>query len=238
MKILILEPHGDDALLSCHSILKTNNEIDILTLSERPSDGLKNYYKSINNVEFLGFPNLWYRNGKPILNTHQVHREFKEGLPISNNYVNKLIEIYGNEYYDDLNMVKTVIKDDYNNYDIVVCPIAVVHPYHVIVREAWKSINSEIPTLYYADKYYIQNRYAKEMYEDLVKSMKLDKEYNSGYNRLDKENKIISEILCSVYPSESQLLRFYSDIILWYPCKYAYKSNELVERLIGELYEC
>ena len=237
MKILILEPHGDDALLSCYSILETNHDIDILTFSARSSDGLEKHYPSIKGLMFCNINNLWYPDGKIILKTHEVHKAFTAGEPIAHNYLTKLKEIFGSEFDEDVEEVKEkiLLTLGQSQPDIVVCPISVVHPYHIVVREAWRSLQLDIPTLYYADKYYIQNRYGKEMYEDLRTELHLDQEVNPGYEYLSEKNTRIANILCEVYPSESMLLRFYSDIILWYPCKYAYKSNEKVEELINDL---
>lgn len=238
MKILLLEPHGDDALLSCHSILKTDNEIYLLTFSDHASYGLEKYYPSIKKLEFMDFKNLWYPNGKPILKTYQVHKDYLDGKPIAEDYLAVIKEIFKEDWDVSLDHIKNKISDlvSLNNFDIVLCPSAVVHPYHIAVREAWLQFNKNIniPTIFYADKYYIQNRYAKEMYEYLVKSWNF-KEHNPGYVQLEEENTKIKDILWDVYPTEGKLLRFYSDIILWYPCKYMYDNNEKVEELINEL---
>ena len=123
-------------------------------------------------------------------------------------------------------------------YDLVLCPIGIVHPYHLVVNKAWNEVNDYLsgvglPTLYYADKHYIQNRYGKEMYETAKISLNLDREINPGYTMLRESSKIVSDALCKVYPTESKLLRFYSDIILRYPCKYAYNSH--IEKVVRSL---
>lgn len=238
MKILLLEPHGDDALLSCFSLLKTNNDIDLLTFSERGSEGLISKFESITNHEFVNFPNIWYKDGKVILNTHDVHRRFLNKEPISSQYDTQLQDIYKDEWISDFMMIESKIAEyiSHKEYDLVVCPSGITHPYHVLIRQVWSKIKGNIPTLYYADKYYIQNRYSKEMYEDLKSHLNCDKEINPGYVRLEVENKELVDILYEVYPSEGKLMRFYSDIILWYPCKYMYNSNDIIiERLVGDL---
>lgn len=240
MKILILEPHGDDALLSCFDLLKTDNEIHLLTFSERGSEGMVDKFESVTHHEFMNFPNIWYKDGKPILKTHDVHRRYLNKEPISSQYDDQLHEIYkdNDEWITDKCMIQKAINRyiESGTYDIVVCPAGVTHPYHVLIREAWCTLNYHIPTLFYADKYYIQNRYSKEMYEDLKKQYGCDTEVNPGYVRLETENKELVDLLYEIYPSEGKLMRFYSDIIAWYPCKYMYRSyDKIIKRLVGEL---
>ena len=60
-KILVFEPHGDDALISCYHLLNNSkNEIVLVTFSDRPSEGLKEYFPNIVSTVFLEIPDLHY----------------------------------------------------------------------------------------------------------------------------------------------------------------------------------
>lgn len=242
MKILILEPHGDDALLSCNSILDTDNDIDILTFADyRSSEELKNYYNSIKCTKYLNNNNLWYPEGKFPLNTRIIHKDYINGINVYDKFIDFISDKFRESYYNSIELSKNSLLREVQNlskYDIVLCPSGIVHPYHLVINRMWNNINKEynIPTIYYADKYYIQNRYGKELFNSSIDSMNL-KFSNKDilFNRLDTPNRKISDILCKVYPTESKLLRFYNDIIEWYKCVYAYNTNDKIKEIMNEL---
>src|SRR5438094_969882 len=55
MQVTILEPHGDDALISCWPILrKNNNEVRVITFgNSRNSAGLMNHFPSVKETRYL-----------------------------------------------------------------------------------------------------------------------------------------------------------------------------------------
>lgn len=236
MKILILEPHGDDALLSCYDLLKSDEEIFLMTFSERGSDSLQEKMPSIKYSEYMDYPNLWFRDGKSLLKSHEVHRDYNNGVSVYYKYLKTLMSEFGEEFIRDVEQVSRRIAEIMYQYDpdVVVCPVGLSHPYHVVVREAWNSIKCK-PTLYYVDKYYIQTRYNKEIYQDFLRNNSEYREYNPGYEPLPESRDEIASLLKECYPTESMLLRFYSDIILNYPCKYVYEPNNIVERLLSKI---
>lgn len=237
MKILILEPHGDDAVLSCNSILETSNDIDIVTFSDsRSSEGLRKYYPSINSTTYVGFDNLWFADNKPLLKTHKVHKDYKQGKPIAKNYDQTLIDNFGDDYYRSENeLYNYLLKSSIDTYDLVLCCSGISHPYHVALRNAMLRYlkSHEIPVLWYGDKYYLNNRYAKEFYETLPEILDVDSEINEGYEEI-ADNSLVRIAMENVYPTEVKLFRFYSPIILNCKCKYYYNSKytEIIDKVI------
>jgi hypothetical protein len=229
MKALVIEPHGDDAILSCNSFLKLKDiDKDVITFSSRPSYELSKYYP-VNNIQYMELDNLWYKDGKPILKTNIVHREFNEGLPIYDNYIETLrseFEDFDKHVDEIYNKLSTIIST--NSYDMLVGPVGLVHPYHVAVRVAINKLDTELPILYYVDKYYISNRYAKELYANYVKEYG-GIEINPGYTKYEKEDEELINNFCAAYPTEKMLLRFYRETIGSIPCKYIYNNNKLDE---------
>ena len=239
MKILILEPHGDDALLSCHDVLTNlNNEITLLTFSARSSYKLIEIYPTIKRAPYLDTRNLWFPDGHPLLKTHEVHRDYLDNKPIYDSYINLLLSVFRQEYIEDYEEVlKSIFQElQKDRYDVVLCPVGLSHPYHVIVSHCWtdefsKLSRGDVPTVYYGDKHYIQTRYCKELFLNYVSSRQLSV---TGYGEVIPKNQNLEDALRVAYPSEVKLLRFYSDVILFHKCIYAYDPNNqsLVERML------
>ena len=243
MRVLILEPHGDDAVLSCNSILETNNDIDIVTFSdERTSEGLKEFYPSVKSTKYVGFDNLWFKDNKPLLETHKVHKDYLLHKPIAKNYDKTLIENFGDEYRRaEYELYNYLSNFSINEYDLVVCCSGISHPYHVALRNAMlRYLKSyEIPVLWYGDKYYLNNRYAKEFYETLPEILDVDSEINEGYEEIP-DNLLVQLAMEAVYPTEIKLFRFYRPIILNCKCKYYYNSKyeEVIDTIALGGIEC
>lgn len=231
MNTLIIEPHGDDALFSCFDILDKAPEssISIFTLSDhRSSEGLKKYFKSVGYATYVGIDNVYYPNGKVVLKTHQVHRDYVNGVPIFDNYRKFL---YSDEFeyskYVKIaeDQIKDIVKDILfkNKYDLVITNLGLSHPFHIATSKAVTEV-SDIPVLYMVDKPYISNRYNKELYENFLKTHTDMLEINPGYYNVVGNDKI-EKILRDVYPTEVKLLRFSSDVLLYGNLKYCYNKK-------------
>ena len=237
MNILILEPHGDDAILSANSLLALPEaNIDIITFADfRTSEGLKEFFPSIRKTEYIDHNNLYYFDRKPILKTNQVHRDYIEGKPIIDNYNNMLLDYFGDLYTKAENLAYDTIKSiDFDQYDLLACPVGLSHPYHVVLRNALiRSINEDCldkPVLWFADKPYISNRYNKEIWSLMPRFLGVDSEINPGYEEIPELTDIY-KIMKKVYPTEMNLFTYTGDIILKFHCKYLYDSK--YENLIG-----
>ena len=239
MKILLLEPHGDDALISCTSLLYDDtNDIDLVTFSEsRSSEGLRAYFPSIKNCTYLSLDDLYFKDNKPLLNTHKVHRDYLNGIELVGKYDDMLIGSLGFPYLRLMdNFYEALLNIDMNQYELVVSPVGLSHPSHVGLRNAVIKLGIDKPIIWYVDKPYISTRYNKEILTCIPKYLGTDREVNPGYVEVSDRDDIYY-ILSKVYPSEVRLYRFTGDIIAKYPNKYLYSSRhrEVIEPLIPSL---
>ena len=239
MEILVLEPHGDDALISCTSLLyEDTNDIDLITFSEsRSSEGLREYFPSIMNYTYLSLDDLYFKDNKPLLNTHKVHRDYLDGVELVGKYDDMLIRSLGLPYLRLIDNFYEALSDiDFSSYDLIVSPVGLSHPSHVGLRTALLKIDTDKPILWYVDKPYISTRYNKEILTCIPKYLGTDREVNPGYVEVPDRDDIY-HILSKIYPSEVRLYRFTGDIIAKYPNKYLYNSrhSDVIEPLIPTL---
>lgn len=243
MNVLVLEPHGDDALISCTSLLYSeDNDIDLITFADgRTSDGLKKYFPSLRETRYIDHENLYFRDKKPLLNTHKVHRDYLDGVDIAEKYNQMLIDEFGDTYMKLIDgAYDTICELDLDKYDLVVAPCGLSHPYHVGLRNALiryrDDTNSDQPVLWYVDKPYISTRYNKEILEGIPRILDTDREVNPGYVEVP-DRKDIYHIMSKVYPTEVRLYMFTGDIIAKYPNKYMYNSRyeEVISPMIPQL---
>ena len=77
--VTIVEPHGDDALISCCTALEAlpiTLSTTLITLSERPSNSLIEYFDSLRKVEYKDLEDLNYKY-RPKNNTNENHTMYK-----------------------------------------------------------------------------------------------------------------------------------------------------------------
>ena len=243
MDILVLEPHGDDALISCTSLLYSeDNNIDLITFADgRTSDGLKQFFPSLRETKYIDHENLYFRDKKPLLKTHQVHRDYLNGVNLVEKYNQMLIDEFGDIYYNLENGAYNTLNElGFENYDLIVSPCGLSHPYHVGLRNAVlryrNEHGTEQPILWYVDKPYISTRYNKEILEGVPKFLDADIEINPGYTEVP-DRKDIYYIMSKVYPTEVRLYMYTGDIIAKYPNKYMYNSkySSVIDPLVPQL---
>lgn len=242
LKVLIIEPHGDDALLSAYKILSNKIcDIDIITLSGRSSEKLKGnqYLGTINNITYLDLEDIDY-DTRPKCNTHEYNKMYKEGINVYEHYCTVLGKEYGDEVWSQLVDVANKISEnieDIHDYDIVLIPAGLNHPYHYFIYKAMRLITDkeEIPNIiYYAEKPYISNRYVRQMLDGLIKSENLSR-YEVSMTEGDTAFK--SQTFREVYPTEVNMLRFSSECLLKDNDVYLSKSSDAIEELFGNNYE-
>lgn len=166
-KVLAIEPHGDDILCSCSSLLNSKNVcIDILTLGKsRSSDKLKDKVPTISSVSYLEMPEIGYSD-RPRFNTHDIHKRFVSGEDVYNYCANEIrcMSVYKSLHEELLSFMKTF---NFYEYDFVFSPLGLVHPYHLLVSDVSKELCADI--VLYADKPYVGTRYATECLESYLK---------------------------------------------------------------------
>lgn len=215
MKILIIEPHADDALLSCYDVLfSDDNEVHIMTLteeSEKSSLPLKanNVVAEVYSIKGLDHTLFKTRITTPkyVKDLYKLNKELMIGK-----IINDIINLDCNRY----ELIKGYLNENYdliNSFDAIYVPVGLIHPDHLIARVLFDDlgINSD-KVIYYEDKPYVKRVYGKMMLEMLTLGMKSTQ--STGTSMTDKEVNFKK-----YYPTEKLLLRFDSDEILS-ECRY------------------
>ena len=218
MRTLVIEPHGDDALISAWTALKGNLSIDLLTCAERSSAGLRDHLSDECVCMTTFLDQLDINLGlRPKVDTHEVNRLFKNGEDVS--YYRELtlsavldnIELYNSEGLLAETLLSKLATGSY--YDFVLVPVGLDHPYHVFISDM---IHRLVPVntklIRYVDKPYIAKRYCKQILECWSKNNPTLSVMTVRYNTEESNEK--RKVFASVYPTEQSLLRFTSDSIL------------------------
>lgn len=218
---LIIEPHGDDAFISCRELLKLLSKKDhckvkLVTMSERSSI---DFSKNLGiDYEYLDLPEINVYLKKKA-NTHEYHKAYLEGIDTYTKYYNEIyldLKERINEVYDiNLDTLTKVIKEfvETSENPVIISNLGLDHPYHIFVStlidEIVSSLNLSIPRLFYVDKPYFCKRYVKEIFEhhpifrSSVDTMPLEV--------IDPETK--EKEFTHYYPTERGLLRFTGESI-------------------------
>ena len=215
--IYILEPHGDDALISCYPLLSDPSlQISVVTLgSSRSSLRLTEHFPSIKEVRYVDLYEVsihiarasyhrdfksWQRSGPPSEKTPWMWQQevtenlagelWKESYNLLSEYLDKFFEL--------------TMKSG----DLVLAPIGIVHPYHILVSKYVTQYQSFVrPDLkygYYSDAPYNGAAWTRPIEDSHPKipSLKL----TSWTPEVDDYKE---KVFRSVYPLEVQkLFRF------------------------------
>lgn len=234
-KVLIIEPHGDDAIISCHSILRSPaTTVDILTLSERPSEGLKQFADHLPNLgkfDYLDMSDYNWKT-KPI-NHHTVNRWGRDGL---NTYHEYLAVLAQEEDYNSRLKEVMPILDDYirkGDYDLVFAPMGVIHPYHMVVKEAVRILEHwSDKVVYYSEPPYNGKKYGQLLEKDAAVLLA-----TLGYGLVEFRSDFYEKekIFATTYPTETGMFRFSKSDILENTEKYYTKQISLVTKILEEV---
>lgn len=213
-KILVVEPHGDDFICSCSSLLKNiDNRIDIITLgSSRSSDKLKDLYENINQVQYVELPELDY-SLRPLRVSNDIHKRYLAGENVDYYYRSLLNKLFEDNDYVYNKVVDTLVNSEFLNYNYVFVPVGLVHPYHILVNKAAKAVKNAIGgnLVFYADKPYIGTRYARECLNSALRGYDIIAIKEVNY--FDRPE-TVKNVLKEVYPTEVSMLRFSEDVLL------------------------
>lgn len=215
MKVLIIEPHADDALLSCYTTLfNPDYEVSIMTLTDETAknssklkdDGIIKELYQLRGLDHSDFKNR-------ITNPRYVKDLYKlEGKVIE--HLKYKIRKSDNIRYDIIGTMLEDHRSDINSYDLVLVPLGIVHPDHLVVRELVDSMNLGIKIRYYEDKPYNKRVYGQIMAKELSEGMKLTEVALSEEQKVEKVKN-----LKKYYPTEVAIMRFDGDEVLG-PDKY------------------
>lgn len=231
MRVLIIEPHGDDAFISCSStMLREAIKCKIVTFADRESHRLADIYESIYDTAYLDLPDVHY-DFRIKYSTHDIHKRFLAGENLYDKYIQDMDDLllgYGeaNTIYDKiiigLQDYMDIILD--NSYDLAILPMGLFHPNHYAAHRVSKFyLPMDMPRIYYVDKPYIEKRYVQEILKCSTYPL-----FTAPVE--DKETR--SKVFKQIYPTEQGLLRYSSQTILEWKDIYAvpkeFEDNELV----------
>ena len=142
-RLIVIEPHGDDALLSASSViesrLKSGIPVELYTIGHsRSSEGMKKYW-DLSKYEYYDLPEIDY-SLRPKVNTHEIHRLYTQSqLPYK--YVESLIlrnenvfQTYYKVYDQNFKTLKEIFKGITHD-DTLLSPYGLDHPYHILNPE-------------------------------------------------------------------------------------------------------
>lgn len=218
--VTIVEPHGDDALISCCTALEALPIIlstTLITLSERPSNSLIECFDSLKKVEYKDLEDLNYKY-RPKINTHEIHRMYENDdalVPYLRSLIMKGVpsSLYGRV----VDQVETTLNHSIPlDTDLVFLPAGLDHPYHLVVSDYVYHGYAEV--IRYLEKPYLSKRYIREYVNQYCRYDISVAHLIVEYTKESKSKKF--EIFKSVYPTEQSLLRFTRQSILEDPDEY------------------
>lgn len=209
-KVLIIEPHADDALFSLYSIMSNSDckSIDILTCcthkNGRSSSRLPEYIQSIDKVTSLDYSENNFLWSIKNFNHNDINRISKDPemdtYQVTRNYIKEVAP-----YYQSLQELSNLITEYLKgcDYEMIYVPAGIVHPFHIITTHAFIMSNYKLnyPVVYYAERPYTHKKFTYRILDDFIK-YHLSKGYckvNLSYDGNDKEF-----IIEQVYPGELQ----------------------------------
>ena len=132
-KLLIVQPHSDDALLSCsHCLLTEGYEVQVLTVECDP----KRIAEDEKLYDFLGIP-FHHLNVEYIDNSYYAFREKYKDVTIENSY--EFLRNYAGKdtlaeiEYELIEFVRKFFKK--NKGYTLMAPWGIGHPFHLFVRD-------------------------------------------------------------------------------------------------------
>lgn len=180
MKILIIQPHSDDALLSCSRFLfSEQDKVRVLTIDNDP--------KRIKEDEAVGrMIGIKYISlGFDIQDNNDYKEFFKQFKGETLNDVN-VVKFYSSRFGKRIKEFRTVLLNKIKHYInkgyVIVCPLGIGHPFHYFVRMQLR--NLEDTFIFYKEFPHAYKRKALEQLQDEEKRIDLlltgdDKEINT-----------------------------------------------------------
>lgn len=225
-RILLVEPHADDLILSAHLHLMRlkdlNYDLHLATISNMPgpewvrSSGPKSAavidspFNWSPYVDEIGAKYVWYDQCEDIdLRVHKMN--FREVTKHPNPWTctwNHFLHKF-RDYYDVV--VFPVVKESILRVkpDVVWSPLGIWHPMHIGVRYCIEKmlkdqIGDPFQRVYYADYPYVSNKYGQAILGELQQTHKCI----SRILGTEEEVKAKQALMPKCYPSVANILRF------------------------------
>lgn len=203
MKILILEPHGDDILVNLHQELKAyaenSHEIDVVTITHYNAENTRNYLNGefpnkIHHIQSLNLPCCgWWMKFNNRLGASQSFGDRFE-------FYRKVILSRKETIYNVL-MIENFLIERLSkvNYDYIFCPMGIGHPDHFSTVFALQCIAGldMSKVLYYKEHPYCYNKYYDKFLDELYENegTKVATVYNCS-------NTELQSLMNKYYPTE------------------------------------
>lgn len=220
MKILFIEPHPDDILLSCyHHIVRLKTEdhdIQLLSVANHP-------WINRSSDKFCSAMNISRVGMKYILDvdfaTYKIPPKEIKAQPNPYTYQReKYLKTFSERLEETTDKLREVCTSV--NPDLIITCLGIFHPMHVIVREAVDIATPNIKRQYYMDIPYKCKRYGEAIFNSSNhKSVSLIiPTIEEGQAKVD--------LFKTCYPTEAGLLRFDKETIINAP-EEIMESNEV-----------
>lgn len=200
-KLLIIQPHSDDALFSAsHFIFEGKYDVSILTVENNE----KRVKEDTKLYEFLGIPYKHLEVQFEDNSFYGFHKQYKDVT--SENSVEYLKEYFGEETLEEIKseVVSYVKKYFKKNPDAqIALPWGVGHPMHCFIRDCVQNAISQEYLLFYRDFPHSYKKRAKNQVTDQLKDYELFKSVPVGEFHDTKW-----ELARKFYKSQSGLLWF------------------------------
>lgn len=199
-KLLIVQPHSDDALFCCsHLLFLPQYEVQVLTVENDP----KRIAEDEKLFEFLNIP--FHHLGLDFHDEsyYDFHKNYKE-VTVEATYKH-LNEYFGREKLNEIeetlvNWVKKFLKK--NKWYTVVVPWGVGHPFHLFVRDViQKSLVSNL--LYYREFPHSYKRRSQPQVEKQKREYALKR-----FVPVEEFHEVKWKLASKFYKSQSGLLFF------------------------------
>lgn len=225
MKILLIEPHGDDAFLSCFPLLLSKNvDIDVLTLIGRESSQLKESESmSVINTHYCNLfkdnPDFIYKNLRT-KSVHELKRLVKANLNLREALLNDILA-FDPKFLEEFSYVDKAL--DYSKYDLIGLPVGLVHTQHLYTSHYCTVLLKDSNIFYYKDLPYAKSVSGNLIYTEFKTQLS---DYVEVTPCKPKElAKVKHGLFKELYPTEVKLLRFSSEGCLEMPESFLVKKN-------------
>jgi hypothetical protein len=235
-RVLVLEPHGDDALLSMFEVCKGYErglieDMGIVTMSGRSSEDFATDGGYATSGMYHDIPDGDFAN-RPTKHT-VVNKLHREGVDIDRHFM----EIARKEptYMQVLNAVRAI---DFCSYDYVVLPVGVLHLDHMVLRDVVLELarirNYPMDRIILAaDVPYVMRVYGKKLLDSALASIGNKTQVTSLDGSFGREK---VKCLKDYYPTEVGFLVFDKPKVESVGSYYAEGSGlQFMESLIGKL---
>ena len=227
MKILVIQPHSDDAILSCaHFLLKNDEDCVVKVLTIEKNEKRIQEDKKISEIIGVKYLNLGINLIDDLY--HDFFEEYGKKAVLNDDNV---LEFYVNHFGENkiIELSQTLfdkIKSYKDKGYQILCPLGVGHPFHYLVRYLLRDIENDF--IFYREFPHSYKRKAKNQLESELSNLEI------FYENSDEEiNSLKYKIAQKFYKTQSGFF-FYeqNNVKKLYPEEFYVKKNDKKEKHI------